>query len=709
MKTNVREPGFWQMTRGFVQKQHDERLSGRKDVSGRNGFSLLEVVIVLFILGLIAAMVVPAMGVLDDLQRERMTRERMDLIRRAILGPDDRFDENGRRVVGGYVGDMRAWPGLWEARAEIKPNFGGNWEDPSALPSGLGQGPDYTVDPDRVFFRPFGRFEKGAWKWYRPYRRLYDDTSDSDHIGGLETENEGQPRGLWTRFPEDLPFDLPGHPAPGLDLGENWNGPYITPPADKMPKDSGHLAENNDEYEQLLPAPRAIWDSDTGTWLPTWEDGDYSPSGGLGEYFDEKEDFRLMQTDGRLEDGWGRAFRFFITEDPSFPGETVFWIVSEGPDGQGTYPSKGTCSGNSWTVDPQDTMGLAYDETDSKNLDNIVMKLYSRDWQAVFDANDQERIEQTGRIMDRLRASLAGQGPLEYNTGFSGDMCRWPRLFRWEDNGTPDDPDDDYWDDRDGSDDPYTKGQPRGLWTSSPNDNDAGDDLPQSSWGIGWRHAYAAAPHGAGEQEVLRDAWGREILFFHDAANDSMLLLSRGPDGRFDFGTVNADGTEPLDFTEALDISGYDPSAPDNLDNIHRVLKAEDRLPGYFRIDRLVVLNATPGTTKCRFFRDDSAPVDGVDILTADVLTDEDGDLNDDDWAAGEAAPGTPAFNYDDTTVQKAAAGARYLVCWNDSNLNNDIDSNEEYQVLIFNVTPVPGSSQYDEVVADADDFRVMP
>lgn len=416
-----------------------------------------------------------------------------------------------------------------------------------------------------------------------------------------------------------------------------------------------------------------------------------------------------MQTDGRLADGWDRAFRFFITGDASFPGGTIFWIVSEGPDGQGTYPSKGTCSGHAWTLDPLDTMGLAYDETDPKNLDNIVMKLYSRDWEAVFAAGNQDKTRETHRIMDRLRASLAGQGPLGYNTGFSGDMCRWPRLFRWEDNGTPADPDDDYWDDLDGSDDPYTKGQPRGLWTSSPNEDDAGDDLLSSSWGIGWRHAYAAAPHGTGEQEVLRDAWGREILFFHDAANDSLLLLSRGPDGRFDFGTVSADGTEPLDYTEALDISGYDPSAPDNVDNIYRVLKAEDRLPGYFRIDRLVVLNADQFVTKCRFFRDDSAPVAGVDILTADVLTDEDGDLNPDDWAAGDAAPGTPAFNYDDTTFLTAAAGARYLVCWNDADGNDDIDSGEVYHAVIFNVTAAPGSGQYDTVVVNTADFRVMP
>ena len=69
--------------------------------------------------------------------------------------------KNGRPVVGGYVGDLRAWPDLWEPRAEVKPNFAGTgWETPSAMTPSLGQGPDYTLDPAWVFFRPFGRFGK---------------------------------------------------------------------------------------------------------------------------------------------------------------------------------------------------------------------------------------------------------------------------------------------------------------------------------------------------------------------------------------------------------------------------------------------------------------------------------------------------------------------------------------------------------------------
>ena len=558
---------------------------------GYCGFTLLEVLIVLFILGMIAAMAVPAMGLLDDAERGRLTRERMAAIRRAILGPDDRFDAQGRPIVGGYVGDMEAWPDLWEPRAEIKPNFTGTgWDTPSSLTDGLGQGPDYTLDPDYVFFRPRGRFVKGTWRWYAPYRKLYDDTADNnDHIGGLETENEGQPRGLWTRFPEALSFDIDTHTAPGEDLGDDWRGPYIAPPAADNASDSGHYAESDADYEALAP-----------TWIAAdaneaWEDGDDAPVSGLGEHFDDKEDFRLLQTESRLTDGWGRALRFFITADPDHAGSTIFWMLSEGPDSEGTYPTKGTCASHTWTVDADDVMATAYDPDEEENQDNIVLKLYSRDWEAIFADRQAAREAQTDAILARIRAALIGRGPTGPNTGFTGDLACWPQLFRWEDNGTPDDETDDHWDNADDADNAYTKGQPRGLWTATPNTADTDDDLTASQWGIGWRHACLTLPGDAGGENLVRDAWGREILFFHDAANGLLLVLSRGADGGFDFGTTNAARTEPEDFVEVVDVTGYDPTTVVNADNRYAVIAENDWQPGFFRLSGFTVLNAYLG------------------------------------------------------------------------------------------------------------------
>ena len=684
--------------------------------SPNRGFTLLEVLIVLFIVGMIAAMAVPAMGILDDRERERITRDKMEAIRRAILGPGDRFDDQGRPVVGGYVGDLHAWPDLWEPRAEIGPNFSGTgWENPGSMSAGLGQGPDYTVDPDKVFFRPSGRFVKGRWQWHRPYRKLYNDTTNNhDHIGGLETENEGQPRGLWTRFPEELPCDIGTHTAPGEDPGDAWMGPYIAPPMAENPSDSGHLARSDEAYENLPPVPKATWDPINLKWLPSWEDGDYNPSGGLGEHFDDREAFRTLQTAGRLTDGWGRALRFFITADPDHAGSTIFWILSEGPDKEGAYPTKGTCGGHAWSVDAADTMGQAYDEDETYNRDNIVLKLYSRDWEAIFTAEEEDKTAATEATLVRIRQALAGECPAGPNTGFTGDLACWPRLFRWEDNGTPADPSDDRWDDQSGTSTAYTKGQPRGLWTGKPNAADAGDDLCASVWGLGWRHAYIGAPTGSGADNLLTDAWGREILFFKDDANDRLIVLSRGPDGKFDFATTNAGKTEPQDFVEVLDVSAYDPGAAHNADNRYVVVTGGDWGPGFFRLLKFTVIDAyladpSHGTTKARFFRADGAPVSGVDLLSPTVLSDEDGDLSIDDWAVGDGTPADPAFDYDDTTVQKAATGARYLVFWNDADGNDAIDRGEGYYRVVYNVTAKAGSGQHDAISVDTGDFVVLP
>ncbi len=686
-----------------------------RQTTNQRGFTLLEVLIVLFILGLLVAMVVPALGVLDDRERERITRERMELIRRAIIGPDDRFDAGGRPIVGGYVGDMKAWPDLWEARAEVKPEYDGAWDNPSAMGTGFGQGPDYTVDADKVFLRPSGHFVKKRWKWNLPYRKLYDDTtSNADHIGGLETENEGQPRGLWTRYPEELPWNVTTggvtHPAPGEVLGDNWKGPYILPPIEENPADSGHWAETDAEYEKLLPVPKDTFvdtngDGTPDTWLPSWEDGDYTNSS-LGEPFDDRESSRLLQSDGRLIDGWGRALRFFITADPSHAGSTIFWILSEGPDGEGTYPNKGTCGGHAWTVDAADVMATAYDENDEKNRDNLVLKIFSRDWEAIFADEETGRTAETRTTLEAIRNALVGKSPAGFNSGLTGDVAAWPGLFRWEDNSTPADTTDDYWDNENEDSTPvaYTKGQPRGLWTRTPNSSDTSDDLEASRWGIGWRHAYLQPPVGSDGDQMLRDAWGREILFFHDAVNGLWLILSRGADGLFDFGTTNTGQTEPENFIEAVDVTTYTPTATQNADNCHIVVAASDWQPGFFKMLQMTVYNATAGTIKARFFR-----AAGSAVLTAATLSDADGDGAADDWVLGTGTDADPAFRFDDTTTDAVISGARYLVIWNDADGDDAIDSGESGYWVIYDVLATSGSGEVDSLTIDTADFTVMP
>jgi prepilin-type N-terminal cleavage/methylation domain-containing protein len=661
-----------------------------------NGFTLLEVLVVLTIMGLLAVLSIPGIGYLDRLERERITRGKMQTIRRAIVGPEDRHDNQGRPLVGGYVRDMKAWPDLWEPRAALRESFAGvGWENPTAMAAGLGQwtsSGQYTVNPAYVYLRPSGYFEGGRWKWHRPFRKLYSDTTTNiDHVGGLETENEGQPRGLWTRLPEEQSFSLTGHATPGEDLGTAWKGPYLHPPLDSNIADSGHWAGSDGEYYALEPTFHAA------TGYETWEEGDYGVT--HGEAFDEKEQFRALQGDGRLLDGWGRAFKFFITTDPDNAGETIFWIVSEGADRKGFYPSKGSCSGHAWSTVASDVMGTAYNETHPYNKDNLVMKLYSRDWKASLEDQNLDKTSATRKFLETVRQALLGDAPGGINSGYSGDLLAWPGLFQWE--GTS-------WDDQDSST-PYTKGQPRGLWTAKPNSLSSTDDLTGSKWGLGWRRAYLAEPAGSGENQKLKDAWGRELLFFYDSANDSMLILSRGPDGRFTFGTVSSDNTEPAAMTETLTISSYSPSAAYNSDNVYLIVRRNERAPGFFKLNRLVVYNATAGTTKARFYRENGTPVSGVDLLTCSTLTDEDGDSVLDDCSLGSDS-GTPAaFNYHDASAYKVPTGTRYLVVWNDTNNNGEVDTGEQHYPLAFPVTAAAGSGQNGTVRLYASDLWAAP
>ncbi|WP_273483161.1 type II secretion system protein [Desulforamulus ruminis] len=80
------------------------------------GFTLLELIIVVAILGFLAAMIVPFAGHLNKSQRVQMTREKLESIREALLGPENTYDSQGLRVIGGYVGDLGELPKLYPSR-----------------------------------------------------------------------------------------------------------------------------------------------------------------------------------------------------------------------------------------------------------------------------------------------------------------------------------------------------------------------------------------------------------------------------------------------------------------------------------------------------------------------------------------------------------------------------------------------------------------
>ncbi len=141
-----------------------------------DGFTLLEIVVIIAILGFLAAMVMPFIGHLDKAQRTKMTRERLENIRVAVIGPPHTYDARGLRVIRGYAGDREVLPKLYTF----------NW---------------HQTD--------------GRWKVTASggvYEEVY-------HGGDLAADPPfiGQPLGLWEEFTPDG----------GATAWANWKGPYL--------------------------------------------------------------------------------------------------------------------------------------------------------------------------------------------------------------------------------------------------------------------------------------------------------------------------------------------------------------------------------------------------------------------------------------------------------------------------------------------------
>lgn len=74
------------------------------------GFTLIEVVLVILLLGILAAMTASYMREFGDAEKWETTRAKMEAIKTAILG-DPEIDSFGERTRFGYIGDMGRLPG----------------------------------------------------------------------------------------------------------------------------------------------------------------------------------------------------------------------------------------------------------------------------------------------------------------------------------------------------------------------------------------------------------------------------------------------------------------------------------------------------------------------------------------------------------------------------------------------------------------------
>jgi len=599
-------------------------------MNAKFGFTLLEVLIVIGIMGLIAAMVWPMRGILDDSQRERATIEKMDAVVEAMLGHAQLKDPlDLSRTIGGYVGDMGAWPQLYEP--------GG-----TSGPGGLGG--------------VRGSFVGERFQWTRPFQLVLNPNQES----------LGQPRGLWTR--DELL----------ADAKEKWKGPYLTQPVTRNPALGRHYAKNQAEYEALNITDRA--------------------------------DFHLLQGGEQLADGWNRAFRFFITNN----GET-FCIVSLGPRGRGFPP------GYVQVCDPNCL----------KNQGKIVRALERRDWAAVQAAralrstSTQQLIFIAQDHTERIVRALIGKSPAGPNTGYTGDLLDWPELFNWVCSTTcqwaPN------WVDPvfPGASKPFKYGQPRGLWGQGA--------LAASRFGVGWRHAYLKAPDGRNEAELLLDAWNRPHHFFRveepvgvgGQVVEQFMILSGGEDGTFHFPPADAHGHPDPDYPATggpaelakrvrFMMEHYNADHALNRDNIVRIVRRNEWLPGFLTINTLSVNNVQNcAQTKCGLRGVVGAlPGEGAwgpVLQCPDPVGD--GVFSGGTWTLG-IRPGetAAAFFFNDQTANPIVTGGRYLVCWVDPNGDDRPDPGESGRWKIFSIRAHPAHpANVDTVTLSALDFQPLP
>jgi hypothetical protein len=172
----------------------------RRALRGEKGFTLLEMMIIIGILGMLSAMVVPLFNQMNRAQRVRATREKLDVVRTAIVGPANIYDGHGLRVVGGYAGDENALPKLYAS----------DWDN-----------------------------ERKAWVWQEVYKE--------------DPTGYGQPRGLWLKGPEpgtaELADDAPDYSA--------WSGPYLSYPYDPYPGNTRNLEWSKDGDNSLFEQRQA--------------------------------------------------------------------------------------------------------------------------------------------------------------------------------------------------------------------------------------------------------------------------------------------------------------------------------------------------------------------------------------------------------------------------------------------------------------------
>ena len=164
----------------------NNRHSRHFSASQSQGFTLLEVVLVLFLMGLVASAGLMLTENVEDQAKYDETRQRMLMMRQAIIGNSTRT-LNGRPEIGGFVADMKRLPGCVSELLSAEDCAGASlalWARDASTGVGAGwRGPYLYVSPESDGLRYF--------------RDAYGNSDASDAINsGWDYQLSGEKIGL---------------------------------------------------------------------------------------------------------------------------------------------------------------------------------------------------------------------------------------------------------------------------------------------------------------------------------------------------------------------------------------------------------------------------------------------------------------------------------------------------------------------------------
>lgn len=250
----------------------------------KKGFSLIELLVVLVILGFFVAMIVQVFTKGDDQRRFDETRIAMDEIEKAILGSKGAY-ANGQRQFAGYAADMGGLPDLVDENGNLHPNG-----QPKGLWTRDFNGDSDTTDPvdipDGVIWG-YQAVSKTWMGWRGPY--IEKPILRLGEISGQEKIRDGWGNPFYFNIAGGA-ITIKSYGADGADGGVEFNEDislvirqteYMAPVAGRVVDHSGaanvivtmYVPVNGSEAPFVIPIPPATDGIDASGYFRFEEDG----------------------------------------------------------------------------------------------------------------------------------------------------------------------------------------------------------------------------------------------------------------------------------------------------------------------------------------------------------------------------------------------------------------------------------------------------